>query len=182
MTYPPLVIQVLLLVLAVTACVTDARTRRVPNWLTATGFLLGLGLNYFLFETPGFLMALKGAGIALLIYFPLYLLRGMGAGDVKLMAAAGALVGPTNWLGILLCTSIFGGILAVIAVARRGRAGKTFENIRFILTSLRAKHAPYQLNPELDVRNAKSFGLPHAIPVAFGCIAFLAAAAIWAPR
>ena len=69
------------------AAVYDIRFRRIPNWLVLTGLVLGLGLNTFLFRWPGARASLLGIGLAFLIYFPLYLLRGMGAGDVKLMAA-----------------------------------------------------------------------------------------------
>src|SRR5258706_4003267 len=99
----------------------DFRYRRVPNWLTLSGVLLGIGLNAFLFETPGLWASFRGLGLAFLIYFPLYLLRGMGAGDVKLMAAVGAIVGPANWLGILVLTSLMSGVAALVLVTAQGR-------------------------------------------------------------
>ena len=139
-------------------------------------------LNAFLFETPGLWMALKGVGVAFLIYFPLYLLRGMGAGDVKLMAAVGAMVGWANWLGILVLTSLFGGVAAVVLVVAKGRIRKTAENIWLILMSIRRGHAPYAKNPQLDVRTDQGIRLPHAVVIAFGALGFLIAAAIWAPR
>ena len=108
MTYVPPIVQLLVALLVIPAAMFDFRSRRIPNWLTLTGLVLGIGLNSFLYETSGLLMALKGMGLALLIYFPLWLVRGMGAGDVKLMAMIGAIVGPANWLGVLLLTSAFG--------------------------------------------------------------------------
>ena len=181
MSAPPIIVQILLALIVVTAAMFDFRYRRVPNWLTLSGVLLGIGLNAFLFETPGLWASLRGLGLAFLIYFPLYLLRGMGAGDVKLMAAVGAIVGPANWLGILVLTSLMGGVAALVLVTAKGRFRKTLENIWLILMSVRTGRAPYE-NPQLDVRTNQGIRLPHAVVIAFGTFGFLIAAAIWAPK
>ena len=67
---------------------------------------------------------LKKAGLTpkafrsrLLVYVPLYLIRGMGAGDVKLMAAVGAIAGPGHWLGIFLATAVIGGVVSLLVMA-----------------------------------------------------------------
>jgi prepilin peptidase CpaA len=181
-SYPPLIFQVLLVLIVVPAALFDFRYRRVPNWLSLAGVLLGVGLNFFLFETPGLWNSLKGLGVAFGIYFVLYLLRAMGAGDVKLMAAVGSIVGWANWLGILVLTSVFGGLAALVLVSRKGRLRSTFRNIWMILVSLGHRQAPYQSNPELDVRSEQAVRLPHAVSIAFGAMGFLIAAYIWAPR
>jgi prepilin peptidase CpaA len=179
---PPVIIQVLILLTVIPAAIFDLRQRRVPNWITLPAALIGIGLNTFLYEMPGFWISLKGLGLAFLIYFPLYLLRGMGAGDAKLMAAVGAALGPANWLGVLFLTALLGGIAALIAVASRGRLRRTFRNIWFILLSLLHRQAPFETNPELDVKNVQAVRLPHAVAIALGVFGFLAAAAIWAPK
>ncbi len=94
----PLVLQVALLTLAVTAGFLDYRTRRIPNLPVLFGLMLGIGLNTMLDGTTGLGAAVRGVGLALLIYFPLFALRAMGAGDAKLMAAVGSIVGPGNWV------------------------------------------------------------------------------------
>jgi prepilin peptidase CpaA len=175
-------LQGLLILLVVAAAVTDLRQRRIPNWLTASGFLAGIAMNMFLFETPGLWISLKGAGVALLIYIPLFALRAMGAGDAKLMAAVGAITGWQNWLGIMVLTSLFGGVLALIMVLGKGRVRQTLGNLTLILTSWRFGHLPYQMSPELDVGSDKALRLPHAVSILLGTVAFLIAAAIWAPR
>jgi prepilin peptidase CpaA len=182
LSYLPPVIQAILVVLAVLGAFFDARQRRVPNWLTLAGLVLGVALNTFLFETPGLWMSLKGLGLAMLVYFPLYLLRGMGAGDVKLMMAIGALAGPANWFGILVLTSLFGAIAALGMIAFKSRFRQTMWNIWMILTSIRLRQTPYETNPDLDIGSERSLRLPHAITIGLGTLAFLAAAAIWAPR
>src|SRR5262249_11107049 len=145
--YPPVVIQVLLALIVIPAALFDSRQRRVPNWLALTGVLLGIGLNSFLYETPGLWFSLKGLGLAFAVYFPLYLIRGMGAGDVKLMAAVGAISGWADWVGIFMLTSVLGGLAAVVLVLAKGRVQRTLANIGLILASLRHRQAPYQGNP-----------------------------------
>jgi prepilin peptidase CpaA len=179
---PPIIVQVLLALLVVTAALFDSRQRRVPNWLTLAGLVLGIAINTFLYETAGLWMSLKGLGLAFLIYFPLYLLRGMGAGDVKLMAAVGAIAGWANWLGIMFGTAIMGGIAAIVLVVAKKRLRSTFGNIGLILASVRHGHAPYEGNPQLDVGSNQSVRLPHAVVIAFGTLGFLLGVAIWAPR
>ena len=91
MTYLPPVLQWLLAGVVLTAAWTDLRERKIPNWLALAGVLAGFGLNVALYRMPGFWSALQGLGVAFLIYFPLWLIRGMGAGDVKLMGAVGSI-------------------------------------------------------------------------------------------
>src|SRR3954451_21267446 len=96
-----------LLPLILGAAVFDARYRRIPNWLTVTGVLIGLGVNTFMRGGPpteairgswqGLLFSLAGLLVGFSIYLGLHLLRAMGAGDVKLMAAVGSIVGWQNW-------------------------------------------------------------------------------------
>ena len=182
MSLPPPAIRILLEVLVIVAAIWDIRTRRIPNWLTLSGVVLGVGLNTFLFETAGLWFSLKGLGLALGVYFVLYLLHAMGAGDVKLMAAVGAVAGAANWFGILVLTSLAGAVAGLLLVAFKGRFRKTLGNIGIILTSLGRGRAPYKETPELDVSSDQGMRLPHGALIALGTLGFLAAALRWAPR
>lgn len=173
-TLPPL-LRALLALLVILAAAFDYRYRRVPNWLTFSGAALGVALYSFLYQTAGLWTSLKGLGLALLIYLPLYLLRGVGGGDVKLMAAVGAIAGPVNWLGIMLLTALVGGICAIVLVAWRHRIRETLANILSIVLSLGRLRAPFQDHPQLDVRSDQAIRLPHAVVIACGTILFLAA-------
>jgi prepilin peptidase CpaA len=172
-------VEVVLIALVLCAAIYDVRYRRIPNWLTVAGVLVGLALNGFLDRgRPGmFLSSLLGLAIAFGLYFVLYALRAMGAGDVKLMAAVGAVVGWPNWFGIFIVTAILGGIMALILVVARGRVKKTFWNVAFILSELRGGRPAYLRREELDVKNPKALGLPHGAVIAVGTIFFLALSA-----
>ena len=182
MSLPPPAIRIFLEVLVILAAVWDIRTRRIPNWLTLSGVVLGVALNTFLFEINGLWFSLKGLGVAFAVYFVLYLLHAMGAGDVKLMAAVGAAAGPGNWIGILVLTSVAGALVGLLLVAFKGRLRRTLGNLGIIISSLGRGRAPYKETPELDVTSDKAMRLPHGALIALGTLGFLAAALRRAPR
>jgi prepilin peptidase CpaA len=168
-----------MLVLVLGAAIYDVRYRRIPNWLTLGGVVAGVALNKFLDSgRPGiFVSSLLGLAIAFGLYFVLYVLRAMGGGDVKLMAAVGAVVGWPNWLGVFVTTAIVGGIMALILAAARGRVKRTFWNVAFILSELRRGRPAYLGKEELDVKSPEALGLPHGAAIAIGSIFYLAISA-----
>lgn len=182
MSFPPVALQIALVLTVLLAAVSDARFRRIPNWVVLMGLILGFGLNTFLFEWNGLLFAAKGMGLGLLIYFPLYLLRAMGAGDAKLMAAVGSMVGAANWFGIFILTAVLGGIAGIVLLVARRQLARGFSNVGFLVSRLMVFEAPYMTNEQLDVKSSKALRMPHGIIIAAGSILFLAAAWQWAPR
>jgi prepilin peptidase CpaA len=176
---PPLLIHALLLLTILPAALFDIRERRIPNWVTVPALLAAFALNVFLRGRLGLWFSAAGLGLALLIYLPLYRIRAMGAGDVKLMAAIGAAVGPSDWVLIFALTSIAGGVAAVVMIMTRGRLARTLSNVATILLSILRFEAPYQRNPQLDVKSDQGLRLPHAAVIACGTIGFLAIAARW---
>ncbi|MCL4499267.1 MAG: A24 family peptidase [Chloroflexi bacterium] len=106
-------------VLAVGA-VFDLRTRRIPNLLTLGGALAGLAANAALHQVSGVTWSLEGwlAGIGLLL-IP-FLLRAIGGGDVKLLAAVGAWGGPGDAFNTLVFGAIVGALLALLVLLVRG--------------------------------------------------------------
>ena len=178
MTLPPPGVAVMLITLVLFAAVYDVRYRRIPNWLTVTGALTGVGLNTFLYQGwPGLKVGLLGLGAGFGVYFLLYALRAMGAGDVKLMAAIGALVGWRDWFGIFIITALNGCIMALILVLARKRMMKTILNVWFILGEMKSGRPAYLSREELDVKSPKAMGLPHGAVIAVGTFFFLAVSA-----
>ena len=181
MSLPPVIFQIVLVALVAIAAVYDIRFRRIPNWLVLSGLVLGLGLNTFLSRWQGARASLLGIILAFLVYFPLYMLRGMGAGDVKLMAAIGAIVGPSNWFGIFILSGLLGGVFAVLFLVSRGKLQNSLRNIGFLFQRLFSFKAPYA-REELDLASPKSLKLPHGVAIAAGSLLFLVGAWMWAPR
>jgi prepilin peptidase CpaA len=109
----------------VIATVTDIRSRRIPNELTGAMAVAGLGLA--MTGTSGITVWASVAGLllGLLLMLPGHLLGATGAGDLKLMAAVGAIVGPATVFTAFICTCLAGGVLALVVATKRRRLQET---------------------------------------------------------
>src|SRR6202142_3569239 len=170
----PWPVQFLLLALVLVSGYYDIRYRRIPNWLTLPGVIVGFALNAFLGQTVwrGLGDAGLAVGLALLINFPLYLLHARGAGDVKMLAAVGALVGWRDWVAIFILSGILGGVLALILMLGAGRFRKTLRNVGSIVGEMLHFRAPHLKSEEFDVKSPLSFRLPQGAVIALGCCLF----------
>jgi prepilin peptidase CpaA len=169
---------VVLFVLLVIAAVSDVRRQRIPNWLTLGGLAFGLGYSVFVpfWGQHGVLWALAGAGVGFAVLFPLWLLRLTGAGDVKLMAMAGALLGLEAAPLALIGSLAAGGVCAIAFALRHG-------NLRIMLGNVaRMLHlGGIAVAAGVPVRIATtgwgSVGrLPYGVPIALGTITTTVAA------
>jgi prepilin peptidase CpaA len=113
----------------------DLRERRVPNPLTLG--IAGLGLLLAALHTTnvGVTGALAGMGLGLALMLPGHLIGATGAGDVKLFAALGAVLGPGRTGTAFLYTAIAGGLLAVAIASRRRRLRTTVERTAMLVRS-----------------------------------------------
>lgn len=116
-----------LVILLALAVAYDLCTRRIPNSLIVVGLGVGLALQGWHGGWTGMLWSLCGVGVACLI-LPAYAVGGVGAGDVKLLGAVGALLGPLFLLWALLGTVLAGGLMALFRAAARGVLRETIEN------------------------------------------------------
>lgn len=170
----PDLLRITLVVLACVAGLIDIRTRRIPNWLCAAGLAAGFGCQFYVYGARGLLTAGEGLGLALLMYVPLWLLRGMGAGDVKLMAALGAIAGPAHWFVLFLVASILGAIAAVVVAFRHSRLSSTVVTSFSLARELISFRAPWKALPQTDFRHEQALRIPHGAMIA-GAALILAA-------
>jgi prepilin peptidase CpaA len=182
MSQLPIALAAPLLVLVLIAAVYDILWRKIPNWAVLLGIITGFGCNIALHQWTGLRTAALGFGLALLVYVPLYLLRGMGAGDAKLMAAIGSLAGPANWIGIFVLTALIGAVCALALVTFRGAIRQTLMNLLHIVQELSHLRAPFREHAEIDVRNPNALRLPHGAVIALGVIAFVSISKLLVPR
>lgn len=162
----PLILPLLTMLLI--ASWTDIRRHRIPNLASLGGALLGLGLNALLFGWDGLLSGFYGLGLGLLIFLPFYALGGMGAGDVKLLAAVGAFVGPIPVLLIGICTLLVGLPLGLVyALIRSGfrvDLGRYWLMLKTFFRTLRVCYIP---PPPGDVMAAR---FPYALAILAGTV------------
>jgi prepilin peptidase CpaA len=105
----------------------DLRTRRVPNWLTLG--IAGLGFTFAAAQLTSTTMAgaVGGFVVGLVLMLPGHFVGATGAGDVKLFAAIGTLLGPTGSAVAFMYTAILGGVLALVVAIHRGRLQDTLQ-------------------------------------------------------
>lgn len=108
---------------AAAVAAVDAGTHRIPNRLTVTMAAIGLGLNFVLAGAHAALGALSGGLLMLMIFVPLFLAGGFGAGDVKALAAIGLLLGPRGALAAAAGTLMAGAVGGLVVLLARGGGG-----------------------------------------------------------
>ena len=153
---------------AVTACLYDVRTRRIPNYVTFGSAALALCYGAFAGGGVGFAAAAGGWALGVALFLPFFLLRGMGAGDVKLLAALGAWIGPAALLSLTFYTAISGGVMALVLVMRRRKLATTFRNLWLLICHFRV--AGLKPMAELSLDNKNTVRLPYGLPIAAGVI------------
>lgn len=146
---------------------TDYRRRRIPNWLTIPGLVLGVAANTLAGGWLGAKLSLEGAGLGLVLLFPFVLIRALGAGDWKFTGALGALLGPHRLLVALAGAILLAGLMAVILIVYRRRIGQTVRNIGRLLFAFATGHAGV---PSVSLDNPESLKIPFGVAMAAAVI------------
>ena len=107
-------------VVTAAAAIVDIRTRRIPNWLTFGAAAIGISMAVAHVSGVGVTGALGGLAVGLLLMMPGHVIGSTGAGDVKLLAAIGTLLGPASIALAFLYTGIAGAAIALIVARQRG--------------------------------------------------------------
>jgi prepilin peptidase CpaA len=155
--------------LALIAGYTDWRSRRIPNWLTVSGLLVGVSVNTLAWGWLGLKASLLGAGLGLLVLLPFVFLRSLGAGDWKLAGALGAFVGPAALVDLLMGSVLVAGIMALALVIYKRRFLQTLRNIGRLLASVLTFHMP---GAEVSLDNPQSLKVPYGVALALTTLLF----------
>jgi prepilin peptidase CpaA len=163
--------QSVVIVVAAAACVTDLRSRRIPNVLTFGAALAGLVFHVITGGFAGFEQAIGGWTVGAMVFAIPFALGGLGAGDVKLLAALGAWLGPVTTLWLALYTGVAGGIGAVVVALANGYLHTALTNISVLLLHWRANglHAKH----EISLEGSSGPKLAYALPIFGGLLATL---------
>ena len=147
---------------------TDWRTRQIPNWLTIPAVALGIGLNAILAGWAGAKSSLEGMALAMLLLLPFVAMRGLGAGDWKLMAAVGALLGPVLFLLALFVSVLVSGLMAFVHMFRLGRTMETLRNLAVLVRGF----VTFGMRPhrEISLDNPKLLKLPFGVATAIAVV------------
>ena len=159
------------LLIALLAVVSDVRRGRIPNVLTFGGAIAALAYGLIVGGVQGLGMSAAGwlAGAAL--FFPFFALGGMGAGDVKLLAALGAWLGPAESVWIAMYAGAAGGVLALLWAAARGYLKTAFSNLFLMFMHWRTQGM--KPVPGLTLKDTRSPRLAYAIPITIGLVCTL---------
>ena len=153
--------------IALAACVIDLRTRRIPNVLTLGAAAAAIVFHAATNGTSGLTSAALGWVLGLLLFLPLFLLRGIGGGDVKLLGALGAWVGPSMVLWVAAFGAIAGGVFALVVSAKHGYTRQAFSNVWGLLSYWRVMGVQTHPGLSLDAKTTAP-RLPYALPMAAG--------------
>lgn len=168
---PPLAVpQLAPLAAAAIACITDLKSRRIPNVLTLGAAAGAFGLYLARDGWHGLAWSLGGWAVGLAMFLPLFLLRGIGGGDVKLLAALGAWVGPLSAMWLALYAAIAGGPLALITAASRSYTKQAFANVWGLIGFWRLAGIRPHPSLTLDSAHAGTPRMPYALPIAAGLV------------
>ncbi len=158
-------------ILLALACLSDLRTRRIPNVLTITAAAAAIVFHLAIGGWSAAGWSVAGLFLGALLFFPMFALRGMGAGDVKLLAAIGAWLGPGQVAIVALAASIAGGVIAVIVALGHGYLRQALTNLYLVL--LQWHIAGVRPLPELTLETASGPRLAYAFPIAIGTVVTL---------
>jgi len=159
-------IIVLLIPLAIIITYYDVRYRRIPNPFVLATLASGLAINSIFGGLAGLYASLGGCGLAFVLMFLLHIFGAMGAGDVKLFAAVGAVTGASFVLPTFLVVILTGGLLGVVSIIRAGAVITTMQRVLQILVGL----LPGWEMPKFAVPPDRRHTIPYGVAITIGSL------------
>jgi len=157
---------VVALAIASLACGCDLVTRRIPNWLTFGAATVALVVHLMTGGVSGLGHGVGGWAVGVALFIAPYALGGMGAGDVKLVGALGAWLGPGDTFWLAMYTGVAGAVMALLVSAWHGYLRRAWRNVWLLLTHWRVSGLrPF---PELTLATSRGPRLAYAVPILAG--------------
>jgi prepilin peptidase CpaA len=150
------------------ATFTDLRSCRIPNWLVLPFLFAGIAVSGWTRGWHGIGQSCLGILLGTLVFGFFCWMGGMGMGDVKLCAAIGAWIGPSQLTMALVVTGIAGGIMALCWAVCGGFAGELFAGTGDLIFGL--KKRGLRPHPELVLDNPLTRKMPYAPAIAIGTL------------
>jgi prepilin peptidase CpaA len=160
------VFEIFLVPLAVLIIYYDVRYRRIPNPFVLATLVTGLILNIGLAGVNGVISSIGGCILAFIMMFMLHVFGAMGAGDVKLFAAIGSVVGAHLVIPTLVVVMLTGGLLALVSILRSGVFGATMHRVLQIFVGL----LPGWEMPRFSIPTDRRLTIPYGAAITLGAI------------
>ena len=170
-------IPVVATAVAICAAIIDVRERRIPNRLTYAAMIAGLTLQGALHGWRGLLASAGGGLLFGGVFMLFYLVRAMGAGDVKLAAALGCLLGPAASWQVMFSTALAGGALAIVFMVVSGRIVETLRNTLWV-AAFHGQHG-VQTHPVVNLDNPTAIRMPYGLAFAAGTVYWAVSTQLW---
>jgi prepilin peptidase CpaA len=156
------------LLCASVASIHDVRDRRIPNVLSGLAIVAGLTIHTALGGWSGLGDSAFAGLVAGTVSLIFWIVGGMGAGDVKLMAAVGCMTGFFPLRLVLISTAITGGLFALGLSIYYGRLRETLRNVVVLVAHHRRRGL--EQHPDLNITGPRAVSMPFALPIAAGCL------------
>jgi prepilin peptidase CpaA len=160
----------LLVPLAIIIAYYDVRYRRIPNAFVLATLVGGLAINAIFSGLPGIRASVAGCVLAFAMMFMLHVFGAMGAGDVKLFAAIGAVTGAQLVVPTFFVVVLTGGLLAVVSIIRSGMVRTTMHRVLQIFVGL----LPGWQMPKFTVPADRRYTIPYGVAITLGSIISIA--------
>ncbi|HVQ37231.1 MAG TPA: prepilin peptidase [Pyrinomonadaceae bacterium] len=148
----------------------DVRYRRIPNAFVLATLAAGILINVIFGGIDGALASLGGCALAFFLMFVLHVFGAMGAGDVKLFAAIGAVVGLHQVLPMFFVVILTGGVLGVISMVRAGEPKLIMMRVIHIVLGILPGHNV----PRFSVPEDRRYTIPYGVAITLGSLISLA--------
>lgn len=160
----------LLIPLAIVIAYYDVRYRRIPNPFVLATLVAGVAINAIFAGLPGVAASIGGCLLAFILMFMLHIFGAMGAGDVKLFAAIGAVMGSQLVIPTFVVVILTGGLLAVVSMVRSGMVRTTMHRVLQILVGM----LPGWQMPKFAVPTDRKYTIPYGVAITMGSIISIA--------